>query len=50
MFYYSADYVLNDGTRKGTGRLEVTNKLQIHLPPVATEPPGLLQAARITTR
>ncbi|ETD90616.1 hypothetical protein U713_04905 [Rhodobacter capsulatus YW2] len=50
VFYYSADYVLNDGTRKGTGRLEVTNKLQIHLPPVATDPPGLLQAARITTR
>ena len=50
VFYYSADYVLLDGTRRGTGQLEVTNKLQIHLPPVAGDPPGVLQAACITTR
>ncbi|MFD2174702.1 hypothetical protein [Rhodobacter lacus] len=50
VFYYNADYVLKDGTRKGTGQLEVTNKLQIHLPPVASDPPGVLQAARIAAR
>lgn len=43
IFYYNADYVLKDGTVKGTGTITVTDKLQIHLPPVAAEPPGIIQ-------
>lgn len=47
VFYYNADYVLKDGTVKGTGQIELTNKLQIHLPPVATAPPGQIHAYEI---
>lgn len=47
VFYYNADYVMKDGTVKGTGDIPVTNKLQIHLPPVATKPPGQIHAYAI---
>lgn len=47
VFYYNADYVLKDGTVKGTGKIKLTNKLQIHLPPVATDPPGQIHAYEI---
>jgi len=47
VFYYNADYVLNDGTVKGTGKIKLTNKLQIHLPPVAKDPPGQIHAYKI---
>lgn len=50
VFYYNADYVLNDGSRKSTGPLEVTNKLQIHLPPLASATPGVLHTAHISHR
>lgn len=47
LFYFNADYVMNDGTVKGTGDMKVTNKLQIHLPAEASEPPGGVQALRV---
>jgi hypothetical protein len=47
VFYYNADYVLKDGSVRGTGTIEVTDKLQIHLPPVATKPPGVIQVCTV---
>ena len=48
VFYYNASYVLKkDGIVKSTGKIEITDKLQIHLPPVATDPPGQIHAYAI---
>jgi hypothetical protein len=47
VFYYNADYVLNDGKVKGTGKIKLKNKLQIHLPPVATDAPGQIHAYEV---
>jgi hypothetical protein len=47
-FFYNATYVMQDGTTKDTGDLEVTNRLQIVLPPVASaEPPGQIHLAAV---
>lgn len=51
VFYFNADYVMNDGTVRGTGDVKVTTKLQIHLPPVPADkppvPPGTIHAYSI---
>lgn len=48
VFYFNADYVMNDGSVRGTGEVKVTKKLQIHLPPVPADqppvPPGTIHA------
>lgn len=53
-FYFNADYVMKDGTVRGTGDVEVTNKLQIQLPPVPSDvppvPPGTIRGYSVEVR
>lgn len=53
-FFFNADYVMKDGTVKGTGDVQVTNKLQIHLPPVPSDnppvPPGTIHGYSVEVR
>lgn len=37
VFYYNGTYVMRDGTRRDIGPITVTNRLQLHLPPVGQE-------------
>ncbi len=47
VFYYNGDYVMRDGTVRSISDVEVDNKLQIHLPPVADQPLGLVHACKV---
>lgn len=51
VFYFNADYITVDGQRRSIADTQVTNRLQLHLPPLPSEPaPGRIQRFAVRTR